>query len=138
MKKDLLKTSGMHDGAVPEIFRNAAILRNNMTSPEKLLWEYLKSKPLGFKFRRQHPISTYILDFYCHKKSISIEIDGNYHHRTEQKEKDLERTAYLESIGIKEMRFDNENVINEIQNVIQKIETALRLDSPLGAGASNE
>jgi very-short-patch-repair endonuclease len=134
MKKDLLKISGMHDGAVPEIFRNAATLRDNMTEPEKLLWEYLKSKPLGFKFRRQHPISSYILDFYCHKKRISIEIDGKYHHRTEQTEKDQWRTAYLESIGIKEMRFDNEDVLDQIQNVIRKIETALRLDTTLGAG----
>jgi len=134
MKNDLLKLSGMHDGAFPEIFRNAANLRDNMTEPEKLLWEYLKSKPLGFKFRRQHPINSYILDFYCHKKRISIEIDGKYHQKTEQKEKDQEKTAYLKSMEIKEIRFNNEDVINQIQNVIQKIETLLRLDSPLGVG----
>lgn len=134
MKKDLLNISGMHDGAVPEIFKNAARLRDNMTKPEKLLWEYLKSKPLGLKFRRQHPIRTYILDFYCHKKRISIEVDGKYHNRLEQIENDQERTAYLESMGIKEIRFDNEIVINQFQIVIQKIEAELRKDTPLGAG----
>ncbi|HEX9826358.1 MAG TPA: endonuclease domain-containing protein [Flavobacteriaceae bacterium] len=134
MKKDLLKLSGMHDGAVPEIFRNAARLRENMTKPETLLWEYLKNKPLGFKFRRQHPIGTYILDFYCHKKRISIEVDGSYHQRLEQKEKDKERTDYLQSIGIRELRFDNQEVLKHLQNVIQKIETELRADTTSGAG----
>ena len=80
MKNDPLKISGMHDGAIPEIFRNAAKLRANMTETENIIWEFLRTKPSGFKFRRQHPINKYILDFYCHRKRLSIEIDGGYRH----------------------------------------------------------
>ena len=53
-------------------------LRAKMTEPEKKLWDFLKTKPLGFKFRRQHPFSTYVLDFYCHRAQLAIEIDGKY------------------------------------------------------------
>ena len=67
----------MHAGAKPELFRFAEKLRANMTEEEKKLWAYLRSKPKGFKFRRQHPFSQYILDFYCHKAQLAIEIDGN-------------------------------------------------------------
>ncbi len=70
MEKDSLKISGMHDGATPKVSRNAAKLRDNMTESEKKLWEYLKTKPLGFKIRRQRPLAGYILDFYCHKFKI--------------------------------------------------------------------
>ena len=88
MKKDKLEITGMHDGATPSVFRNAAKLRASMTETEIILWEYLKTKPMSFKFRRQHPLAGYILDFYCHKLKLSIEIDGEYHLQKEQKEKD--------------------------------------------------
>lgn len=97
-----------------------------MTETELILWEYLKSKPMGFKFRRQHPISGYVLDFYCHQLRISIEIDGGYHLQKEQRVKDLERTNYLKSLGISEIRFTNEQVLNEYETVIKHINTALR------------
>jgi very-short-patch-repair endonuclease len=129
MKKDWLKISGMHDGATPKIFRNAARLRVDMTEPEKLLWESLKTKPFGFKFRRQHPIKFFILDFYCHKKRLSIEIDGGYHNNPEQKEKDKVKTAYLKSVDIKEIRFKNDEVINDINKVIEIIKTELCVGS---------
>ena len=129
MKKDPLKISGMHDGATPKIFRNAGRLRTAMTEPEKILWEYLKLKPLGFKFRRQHPIKFYVLDFYCHKKRMSVEIDGGYHTTSEQKEKDQLRTEYLNSVGIKEIRFKNQDVLKELELVIQKINAELSVGS---------
>ncbi len=75
------KLESMHDGASPKIFRYAHILRKNMTEPELKLWEFLKKHPLGYKFRRQHPIHKYILDFYCHKKRLSIEVDGKNHNK---------------------------------------------------------
>ncbi len=125
MKKDQLKLSGMHDGATPVIFRNAEKLREYMTKTEGLVWEYLKLKPLGFKFRRQHPINKYILDFYCHRKRLSVEIDGGYHLTLEQKVKDAERTAYLTGVGIKEMRFSNDEVIEDFERVIFLIEKEL-------------
>ncbi|MGZ0016364.1 endonuclease domain-containing protein [Yeosuana sp. AK3] len=126
MKKDPLKISGMHDGATPKVFRNAAKLRENMTEAEIKLWDYLKTKPLGFKFRRQHPIAGYVLDFYCHKLKFSIEVDGGYHLNKEQKDKDVERTAYLNSIGIFEYRFTNEDIINQFEKSIEFINSKLR------------
>ncbi|MBE9489397.1 MAG: endonuclease domain-containing protein [Bacteroidetes bacterium] len=116
----------MHVGATPEIFKNAAKLRLNMTEPEIILWEQLKMKPLGFKFRRQHPIHKYILDFYCHKKRLSIEIDGGYHNCIEQKQKDKERTNYLNSVDITEIRFTNHEVLKNSDVVLTKILDKLR------------
>lgn len=121
MDKDRLKQNGMHDKANPIIFKNAARLRDNMTDTEKLLWEKLRLKPLGFKFRRQHPISHYILDFYCHKLKLSIEIDGGYHLPKEQQLKDKERTETINELGIKEVRFTNSQVTNDIENVMSII-----------------
>ncbi|RLD29825.1 MAG: hypothetical protein DRI75_01975 [Bacteroidetes bacterium] len=119
----------MHDGATPKIFRNAAKLRFDMTEPEKLLWETLKTKPEGFKFRRQHPIKFFVLDFYCHKKRLSIEIDGGYHNNAEQKEKDNKKTTYLNGVGISEMRFTNTEVLDNIDSVMSKIIYKLLEDS---------
>ncbi len=56
-----------------------------MTETDIIVWEYLKTKPLGLKFRRQHPINCYVLDFYCRRKRLSIEIDGRYHNNLEEK-----------------------------------------------------
>ena len=120
-ENDELKNGGMHNYAPPDIFKNAAKLRDSMTETEKLLWEKLKLKPLGFKFRRQHPINLYILDFYCHKLRLSIELDGEYHLSKEQKAKDLERTKTLNELGIKEIRFTNKEIIDNIENVMSKI-----------------
>ena len=134
MKNDPLKISGMHDGATPKVYRNAAKLRENMTEPEIKLWDYLKTKPMGFKFRRQHPIAGYILDFYCHKLRISIEVDGGYHLNKEQKELDTQRTEYLKSVDITEYRFTNEEILNQFEKSIEFINSKLRVGSPLGVG----
>ncbi|MFS4494644.1 endonuclease domain-containing protein [Maribacter sp. 2308TA10-17] len=129
MKKDLLKINGMHDGATPSIFNNAAKLRLKMTATEEILWEELKNKPLGFKFRRQHPINFFILDFYCHQKRLSIEIDGEYHASIEQQEKDQLKTEYLNSVGIKEIRFKNKKVLDDLEFVLAKIHKELNAAS---------
>lgn len=129
MTNDPLDISGMHDGAKRASFENARKLRSTMTEPEKILWEFLKMKPLGFKFRRQHPIGRFILDFYCHSKRLSIEIDGCYHLKSDQKEKDIERTAYLKTVGITEIRFKNEFVLDYLEDAQSKIESVLSGDS---------
>jgi very-short-patch-repair endonuclease len=134
MKKDPLKISGMHDGATPKVFRNASKLRKNTTEAEIKLWEYLKTKPLGLKFRRQHPIAGFVLDFYCHKLKLSIEVDGGYHLKKEQKEKDIERTAYLNSVGIIEYRFTNQEILNQFDKSIELINSKLRVDTFRGWG----
>ena len=129
MNKEWLKLSGMHDGASPDMFEFAANLRKRMTASEKMLWDRLKNKSLNDKFRRQHPIGQYILDFYCHRKRLSIELDGNVHDNKEQKIKDIERTSYLNELGIKEIRFKNKEVMNNIDKVISKINDNLRKDT---------
>ena len=137
MENDLLKISGMHCGATPKVFQNAAKLRDSMTDPEKNLWEYLRKKPLGFKFRRQHPLAGYVLDFYCHKLRLSIEIDGGYHLKKEQKEKDEERTEYLKNLGITEMRVTNNQVLRKFETVIENINDRLCEDTPSGVGGKH-
>ena len=95
-----------------------------MTLAEQVMWEHLKSIQ-GFHFRRQHPIGDYIADFICLKKRLVIEIDGNYHNIMEQKEDDETRTANLIQLGYDVIRFTNDSVLNDIQNVIQQIEKKL-------------
>ena len=132
MKKEPLDIAGMHDGATPRVFKNAAKLRENMTETEIKLWDYLKTKPMGFKFRRQHPIAGYVLDFYCHKLRLSTELDGGYHLAVDQQEKDLERTQYLTSMGIIEMRFTNKEATLQYKKIVEKINYKLRVGIPSG------
>ena len=82
---------------------------------------FLRLKQEGFKFKRQDPFSRYILDFYCHKAKLSIEIDGKYHDIPKQKELDEIRTIEIENRGIKEIRFTNEEVMNEFEAVKDSI-----------------
>jgi very-short-patch-repair endonuclease len=119
--KDTLNEVGMHDGAPPSVFRNAGQLRKKMTESESKLWAFLKEQPFGYKFRRQHPIHIYVLDFYCHKLKISIEVDGGYHNSKEQIVKDLKRSRYLESMTITEFRFTNAEVLNDFEDLKNKL-----------------
>ncbi len=124
-----MSNHGMHAGAKAHIFRLAEKLRNNMTKPERVLWEYLRKKPFGYKFRRQHPFHVYILDFYCHKAKLSIEIDGKSHESLNQKDYDQARTRFIKEMGIYELRFKNEDVISDISSVIHEILLELQDDS---------
>lgn len=110
------------------IFENARILRGNQTEAETVLWNILKDYKLkGFKFRRQHAIANYIADFYCHKASLVIEIDGEYHNTNEQIEKDKYRTDYFNEIGLKEIRFTNNQILCDIGNVLNEINNFIGL-----------
>jgi very-short-patch-repair endonuclease len=112
---------GMHAGAPPWIFERATLLRETMTVEECVLWDFLKHRPLGFKFRRQHPFNLYILDFYCHRAKLSIEVDGTSHDTLEQQEHDGNRTKVIQSFGITEIRFRNEQLIHEKEAVKKSI-----------------
>ena len=113
-------------GARPSIFKKAQMLRNNMTEPEKLLWKYLKENQLkGYKFRRQHPIDIFVVDFYCHKAKLVIEIDGESHTRSEIMNYDEGRTIELQNLGLKVIRFSNDQVNNDIYQVLKEIENHL-------------
>ncbi|MCB0553579.1 MAG: endonuclease domain-containing protein [Phaeodactylibacter sp.] len=116
------KPAKMHHGASPEVFRNAEILRREMTEAEQVLWEALRNKRLaGFKFRRQHPISKYVLDFYCHQAKLAIELDGEYHEDRAQQFYDTDRTANLQELSIDVIRFQNEEVLENLDKVLVKI-----------------
>jgi imidazole glycerol-phosphate synthase subunit HisF len=112
--------------ANPEIFKRAAELRQNLTYSELILWGYLKGSPLGYKFRRQHPVSIYIADFYCHALKLIIEIDGNVHADLEVRLNDKERQGNLEQEGIKFLRFTDKDVEKKLEVVIATIEHFLK------------
>jgi very-short-patch-repair endonuclease len=115
----------MYYGAKSETFAAAKILRDNMTTCEKLLWEKLKQKQIcRLRFRRQHPIVFFIADFYCHEARLVIEIDGDIH--IQQREHDDGRSAEMEKNSIKVIRFTNSEVENNIEEVIKIIENEIK------------
>src|SRR5947209_16666284 len=116
----------MFKGAEKGIFERARELRKNGTHAEEVLWGYLKTKPFGFKFRRQHPYSIYILDFYCHALKLVIEVDGSVHKRDEIKENDLIRQGILESNGMLVLRFTNEIIQARLEDVIIQLNQILQ------------
>ena len=93
--------------------------RKNPTESEKLFWKLLSYKKLDLKFLKQKPIGRFILDFYCSKLLLAIEIDGDSHDKKENYDKG--RDLYLEQRGIKTIRFKNEEIINNINEVKQKL-----------------
>lgn len=126
--------SEMHGDATPKIFENARDLRKTMTEAEQILWQRLKDRQLyNYKFRRQHPISLFIADFYCHKAKLVIELDGGYHLTKDMKELDAERTAVINDFGITVLRFSNQDIIDNIERVLIEISTYLShpLNPPL-------
>jgi cyclase len=111
----------MFYGANGLIFERAKDLRNRMTEAEMVLWGYLKQKPLGYKFRRQHPLGFYIADFYCHKLLLVIEVDGKIHEREDVAENDKERQIVIENFGLKVLRFTNDEVHKQFEKVVSII-----------------
>ena len=106
-------------------------LRTNMPKPEEVLWQKIRRKQLGVKFRRQHGIGRYIVDFYCAELSLVIEIDGDSHFSTEGKEKDTKRDAFIEALGIKVLRFTNEEVMKQTESVLERLFNLVRSSNPL-------
>lgn len=96
-------------------------LRKNQTIQERKLWNLIRNNQLGVKFKRQHPIGDYIVDFVCREKWLIIELDGSQHNEDENILKDNQRTKYLESRGFKVLRFWNNDVDNNIEGVILEI-----------------
>lgn len=110
---------GMHRNASSQIFINAKELRRNPTRAEILVWDnFLLKRPLGYKFRFQHPFFMYILDFYCHKLRLAIEIDGNVHEEHFQKMYDHERDLLLREEGLEVLRISNDKVFFDFENVV--------------------
>ena len=114
----------MYLGASRALILKARELRKNMTESEEVLWSQLRKKQVnGTVFRRQHPMHIYIADFYCHKYQLVIEVDGSIHEIPENAIKDQRRTQDLERFDIKVIRFSNEEVIFNTENVIKIIKS---------------
>ena len=99
--------------------------RRNQTEAESFLWRQLKGNSLGVKFKRQMIILNFIVDFVCLEKSLVIEVDGGYHFKDKQMEWDAYRTEELEKLGFKVLRFRNENITLEIDQVLKTIQENL-------------
>lgn len=126
----------MYYGANASIFQRAEDLRKNMTSAERIIWKHIHINEWKVKFRRQHPISHYVVDFYCHPLKLVIEIDGDIHEKEEVKQHDKEREAALKSLGLTIVRFKNDEVYKSSRSVLKKIDDVIRdlQNSPSGAG----
>ena len=121
--KDVSVEYPMYYGATPDIFKKAKELRRYETDAEKRLWAKLcRNQLLGLQFRRQHPINRFIVDFYCVKIKLVIEVDGNIHEIPENKVYDIGRSQILNDFGITVIRFSNNQIIDDIENVLKLIE----------------
>ena len=113
-------------GTDPEILKLAGKNRTHLTPAERKLWKHLRKRITGMKFRRQHPVSRFITDFYCHQAKLVIEIDGGYHNEPKQKELDQRRQKELENLGLLVIRFRNEEIETDVVRVVEKISMVLR------------
>ena len=106
----------------PTILARARELRREMTPHERKLWACLRRKQLhGLKFRRQHPMFRFILDFYCHQHSLAVEIDGHSHGESDQQHYDQARTDWLNDHGVQVIRFTNNEIDSNMEGVLDEI-----------------
>ena len=106
----------MFYGATPILFELAKQLRNKQTETEIFLWEHLSLLNIPkIRIKRQHPVLYFVADFYCHKAKLIIEVDGGYHNIPEQYLYDKERDKELEDLGLKIIRFTNEEVFTQTE-----------------------
>lgn len=106
----------------PNKTQRAQALRNGMPGAERKLWAKLKGKQVGgFRFRRQHPVGVYILDFYCPEVRLCIELDGDQHAEAQAIKRDQTRTSFLEQKGICVIRFWNAEVFENLEGVVETI-----------------
>jgi len=109
----------------------ARLLRKKETWAEKLLWGWLRDRRFsGYKFRRQHPIGDYYLDFFCEEAELNVELDGSQHGFPGQRKHDMEREAFLHSRGIKTLRFWNSHLRRNAQGIRDTIFNELQSRAP--------
>ena len=137
---DHLKTltcmgTNMLYGASKRTFEFAAYLRENLTPAERMLWYQLQKNALGFRFRCQHPIWKYVVDFYCHPVKLVVELDGSIHTIEDIMLNDMDREENLISLGVELIRFPNDLIFDDTELVIkqikEKIESIKSSGSPL-------
>ena len=100
---------------------NARELRRALSPPEVALWQWLRQRPEGLKFRRQHPVGPYVLDFYCASAHLAIEIDGSGHDHAQQIAHDERRDHWLREQGIKVLRIKAVDVLTDLDSVMRHI-----------------
>jgi very-short-patch-repair endonuclease len=101
--------------------KRARKLRSEMSLPETILWRALRQRPRGHKFRRQHPAGDYVLDFYCARARLDIEVDGAAHDNAARAEQDRRRSAWLRSQGIATTRVPAQRVLEDLEAVVRRI-----------------
>lgn len=105
-------------------------LRSNMTGPETRLWSRLRARQFqGLKFRRQHGIGPYIVDFYCPERSIVIEVDGDSHAGADQIVKDKQRETYLRARGLRTIRYCNNDIMKNLDGALEDLAERLSSES---------
>ena len=108
-----------------DLAKNARNLRKNMTKEESKLWN-LFLRRYQPRFHRQYVIGNYIVDFYCHRAKLVVELDGSQHCTPEEREYDLKRTAYLQSQGLEVIRFSNLDILRKFREVCEVINTLVK------------
>ena len=106
---------------LPQYRNRRSELRKNPTEPEKRFWQAVRGKQLGVKFRRQHGIGHYIVDFYCPEWALVIELDGDSHFNPDARASDAERDAYLQKLGLRVLRFTNLDIMQNLEGVLARI-----------------
>jgi len=105
--------------ARPSTTRSARKLRRKMTLPEVILWHWLRQRPDGLKFRRQHPTGPYVLDFFCSDARLAIEVDGEVHSRGDRPQRDEVRDQWLKSAGIETLRIPAVELLKDADVVLR-------------------
>jgi adenine-specific DNA-methyltransferase len=119
---------------MPDNLQKRRELRGNSTDAERRLWRHLRDRRFEeFKFRRQHPVGPYIVDFICVRRGVVIEVDGSQHYEDEGVLRDERRTAYLEAQGLRVLRFTNTEVLTQTSGVFDMIWAALISTGEAGA-----
>jgi acetylglutamate kinase len=133
---EMFMKENMFYGASALTFKRAEELRKNMTSAEKIIWQHIHINEWKLKFRRQHPISNFVADFYCHTLKLVIEIDGDIHENEDVKKNDILREKTLLGLGIKVLRFNNEEIYKRSKDVLKRIDETIKMlrSSPSGDG----
>jgi very-short-patch-repair endonuclease len=107
--------------ARPRTAAHARRLRRQMTLPEVILWHWLRQRPSGLKFRRQHPTGAYVLDFFCSDARLAVEVDGQAHSRGDRPQRDAARDKWLQSVGIETLRIPAAAVLDDADAVLRWI-----------------
>ena len=122
--KENFKTNRGHLIYLEELKQLSIKNRKNPTEAESIMWQFLRKNKYGYKFVRQKPIFRFILDFYCSKLLLAIEIDGDSHDK--KKNYDQTRDKYLENVNVKTLRFTNDEVLNNFNSVLKRLLPFLR------------